>query len=152
MDLSELTHGFLSVVTWIWKDRYGNFSQLFHGFVKIDKWIFLNGYMDLWKSLHGFIKVLTWISLSSYIWFVKLVTFYKVLLCITRHLPKKTEVSPWFQCFIELKVLNESKYWMPWVRCTFGNFLSCKSLHYIWWCGFRMIWSSQGQSMRSQKA
>ena len=54
--------------------------------------------------------------------------FVKVVLYISRPLPNKTKLK--FDhdfnaccsfCF-ELKVLNWSKYSMPWARCAFGNF------------------------------
>ena len=54
----------------------------------------------------------------------------KDFLCFSRLLPKKTKLkfdqdfnACWSFCF-ELKVLNESKYSMPWVCCVFGNVFS----------------------------
>ena len=63
--------------------------------------------MDLFWLLHGSVKVVS---------------------CISR-LPNKTKLkfdqdfnACWSLCF-ELKVLNESKYSMPWLRCSFANAL-----------------------------
>ena len=56
--------------------------------------------------------------------------FFKVVLCIYRPLPNKTkmkfdqDVNACWSFFFELKVLNESKYSMPWIGCAFGNVLS----------------------------
>ena len=63
--------------------------------------------MDLFKLLHGFVKV---------------------VLCISCSLPNKTKLkfeqdfkAFWCFCF-QLKVLNDSKYSMPWVRCALAMF------------------------------
>ena len=94
----------------IFQNWYMNFSKLLHWFVKIDK----SCYMDLYKLSH---------------WCVK------VVLCIPRPLPNKTKLKLdnnfkacwcWSFCF-ELKVLNESKYSMPWICCAFFNVLLTKS-------------------------
>ena len=73
-------------------------AELLHGFVKND--------MGFSKLLHGFVKV---------------------VLCISRPLLKESKLkfyqdikACWNFCF-ELKVLHESKYSTPWVRCGFGN-------------------------------
>ena len=85
--------------------------KLLNGFVEIDTWISMSFYMDIWqncymdllKLLHGIVKV---------------------VLCISRPLPNKTKLDQdfkvcWSFCF-QLKVSNEKKYSMPWVRCAFG--------------------------------
>ena len=81
--------------------------------------------MDLSKLLHGFVKVAK---------------------------QNQAEVWPRFRrlmkllCF-ELKVLNGSKYSMPWVRCAFGNVFFSRLDHKFdlmyakrafvhWWCDF----------------
>ena len=67
---------------------------------------------DLSKLLHGFVRV---------------------VLCLSRPLSNKTKLkfdqdfkACWSFC-LELKVLNESKYSMSWVRCAFGNIYN---IHY----------------------
>ena len=53
--------------------------------------------------------------------------FLKVATCISCPLPYKTKLKceqdfkACWSFYFELKVLNESKYSMPWVRCAFGN-------------------------------
>ena len=69
-----------------------NFSKLLHGIVRID---------TLLKVLHGLVKI---------------------VLCISRPLPNKTKISKLVQASaFELKVLDESKFSMPWIPFAFGN-------------------------------
>ena len=110
LDLSKLMHGFLKKFTWTCQNWYMDFSTLFPGFFKIDRWIFLCCQMDSSKLLH------TWICLSCYM------DLSKFTSCIFRPLLNKTNLKcdQFFKaclrvCF-ELKVLNEAKYSMPWVR------------------------------------
>ena len=93
---------------WICQNWYMDFSKLLHGFAKIDALIYLR----------------TWICRSCYMDLLKFL--HKFCLCISRTLPIKLKFdlhfkARWSFCF-ELMVLNESTYWMPWVRCAFGNF------------------------------
>ena len=88
-----------------------DFSKLLHGLVKIETLISLSCYLDLSKLLHVFLKVLH--------------GFVKIFLCISRPLPNKTKLKfdpkiYWSFCF-KIKVLNKSKYSMPWGRCSFGK-------------------------------
>ena len=81
--------------------------------------------------IHGFLKNFTWTLQSCYMDLLKLLRgFAKDILCISRPLPNKTKLkfdkdfkACWSFCF-ELKLLNESKYSLPWVRSAFGNVLS----------------------------
>ena len=110
------------------QNNYLDISKFLDGFVKIAIWISLNCYMDLSKWIHGFVKIDTLIALCSYKDLLKfLCVFFKVVLCISCQLSNKIKLK--FDhnfnaclsfCF-ELKVLNESKYSMPWVCCAFGN-------------------------------
>ena len=83
--------------------------------------------MFLSEYIHGFLLVVTWICRSCCIDLLRLLLgFVKVVLCISRPLPNKTKMKfdqdfkvCWSFCF-ELKVSNEKKYSMPWVRCAFG--------------------------------
>ena len=89
-------------------------------------------YMDFSKLLHGFVKIDTGICLNLYTVFAKLLNGFVKVLCIPRPLPKNKARDKfdqdfkacWSFCF-EQKVLNESKYSMPWVCCAFGNNLIC---------------------------
>ena len=93
--------------------------------VKVVIWKCQNCDMDWIKLLHWFVK-----NKSCYMDLYKLSLWcVKVVLCIARPLPNKTKLKLdnnfkacwcWSFCH-ELKVLNESKYSMPWARCAFGN-------------------------------
>ena len=95
-----LKFGFVKVVTWICQN-------LTHVFLLIVTWINQNWYMDfccqmdLSKLQHAFVKVVTWI-------------------CCPLLNNNQDLKSYWSFCF-ELKVLNESKYSMPWVCFAVGN-------------------------------
>ena len=109
MDLSKLIHGF---------------SKLLDGFVRINTRISPSWYMDLSKLVLGFVKVLQ--------------GFVKVVLCFSRSLPNKTKLkfdqdfkAHWSFCF-EIKLLNESKYLMPWTLCALGNICILNS--FTWLC------------------
>ena len=102
---------------WICQSCFIPFSSWLHGFVKIVALIFLSCYMDLSKLLHGFVYVFTRIHPSCFMYF----------------LPNKAKLefnqdfkASWSFCF-DLKVLSESKYSMPWVRCALycNIFLKC---------------------------
>ena len=62
MDLSELTHGFHLVITWIYQNLYMYFSMLIHGFLYVVIWICQSCYMGLLTILCGFVKVVLCIS------------------------------------------------------------------------------------------
>ena len=106
-------HGSVKVATWISSRFKMDLSKLLCGSAKCAEWISLNCYMDLSKLIHGFLQVFTWICQSCSMHFCPL--------------PNKTKLkldqnfkACWSFCF-EVKVLNETKYSMPWVRCAFGN-------------------------------
>ena len=71
----------------------------------------------------------SWILLKLSDMLKMLHVFVKVVLCISGPLPNKNKLKfdqdfkAWWSFCFELKVLNESKYSMPWVRCAFGNVL-----------------------------
>ena len=101
------------VVTWICQQFYMDFSYLLHGFfygcnMDFSKLICQSSYMDLFKLLHGFVKDVFYISLP--------------LLNETKLKFDWDFKVYWSFCF-KLKLLNESKYWKPWVPCAFDNFL-----------------------------
>ena len=85
--------------------QYIDFSMFVDRFVIIVLWISLSCYLDLSKLPHGFIKI-TWVCQS----------------CSNKTKLKFDQdfIVCWSFCF-ELKLLNESKYSVPWVRCGFGN-------------------------------
>ena len=67
--------------------------------------------------------------------------YFSLTLCQTKQSWSMAKISKFFWSFcFELKVLNESKYWMPWVRCGCGNVLffslqtiqNCWELVYFW--------------------
>ena len=107
-----------------------DFSKLVHRSVKNDTWISRSSYMDFSNLIHGFLLFVTWTCQSCHMDLFKLLHVYvKVVLCISRPLPNKNKLKfgqdfkfCWSFCF-ELKLLNESKYSMPWVRCAVGNVL-----------------------------
>ena len=109
------------MVTWICQNWYMDFSQLLLGFVKFDAGICQN-----WYSY--FSKLLFWICQSCYMDLLKLLHgFVKVVLYISSPLPSKSKLkfnqdlkACWSFC-VELKVLNEWKYSMPWACCAFCN-------------------------------
>ena len=120
---------------------------------KCSCWILFN--LDLSKLLHKF-TICCYMDLSKsinrFLWFcmfcqkllhgfAKVVVrgFANVALCISLPLTNKTKLkfvqdfkACWSFCF-ELKVLNDSKYSMTWVRCTFSNVLTWEGS--FWWTG-----------------
>ena len=105
-----------------------DFSKLSNGFVKIYTWIFPSWYIDLSKLLHGFVKIVTWI--------------WRSFSMFPRLLPNKTKVmldqdfKACWSFYFEIKLLNESKYSMSWVRCAFGNVFACQQDQ---WSFFSML-------------
>ena len=52
-------------------------------------------------------------------------------LCQKSKLRFYQDSKAWFSfCFVKLKVLNESKFPMPWVRCAFGNVSFCRTIFF----------------------
>ena len=88
-------------------------SKLIHVYLRAVTWICENWYMDFCKLLHGFAK------------------FFSCTL------PNKLDqVSKACRSFyFEIKLLNESKYSMPWVHCAFGNVLFVRVCHSLSMCG-----------------
>ena len=106
LGLSKLIHGFLSVVTWICRIWWMNLLNWYSHFFYVVTWICQSCYMDLLKFLYGCDKAVT---------------------CISQPLPNKTELKfdqdfkdCWNVCS-EIKLLIESKHWMPWAHCAVGN-------------------------------
>ena len=93
----------------LWHSQY-------HQFIAIDTSLQRNTTIKIgsFQSCHTvFLEVFHW--------------FFKDVLCFSRPLPKETKLKfdqdfkiCWSFCF-EIKLLNESKYSMPWVRCAFDN-------------------------------
>ena len=80
--------------------------MLLHGFVIIDAWISRS-------FLHEFVQ---WIRQSCSIHFFPLLNKTK--------LEFDQDFKAYRSFFFELKVLNELKFSMPWVRCAFANVLN----------------------------
>ena len=84
-------------------------------FLEVVKRIYLGCYMNLSKPLQGFVKVFTGICQSYSIFFSPF--------------GKQNPAEMWPRLKVcgsfcsEIKLLNESKYSMPWVRCAFNNVL-----------------------------
>ena len=97
---------------------YINLSKLIHGFLSF-------------SLLHGFVNL----SKLFYLW-------------ISRPLPNKTRLkfdqdfkACWSFCF-EIKLLNESKYSLPWVRCAFGNVCNVWPAAVFPICSWMFSWMS----------
>ena len=93
------------------------------GFVKVLTWT-STGHMDLPKLIYGFS---CYMDLPNYYMYYCFVDFSKFFLCNPSPLPNKIKLkcdqdfkACWSFCF-ELKVLNELKHSMHWVRCAFGK-------------------------------
>ena len=107
---------------WICQICYMEFCKFW--FVKIDQWISLICSMDLPKLIYGFS---CYMDLPNYYMYYCFVDFSKFFLCNPSPLPNKIKLkcdqdfkACWSFCF-ELKVLNELKHSMHWVRCAFGK-------------------------------
>ena len=104
-----------------------DFSKLLLEFVNNGTRISQSCFMGLSKLLHGFVKVVTQICQSCYLDLSKL--FY-VFLALYQPKPKlkfdQELKTCWSFCF-EPKVLNESKYAIPWIPCAFGDILWTQS-------------------------
>ena len=70
---------------------------------------------------------------------------WRVKICQTKPSKSLTKISKLVEAskHFELKLLNESKYSMPWVRCAFGN-VCYRPLSWIGWCKWYVILMSGG--------
>ena len=120
-DFFKFLNGFVKIDKLISLNCYMDLSKLIHRFLLIVTWICQNWYMDFFSNfLHGFVKIDYWMDFC-YIDLSKLFYVFLPLLPIKTKLECDNDFKTcWSFCF-GLKVLNESKYSMPWVRCAYGN-------------------------------